>query len=180
MSAIIIFEDEEYWMDIEGYEGLYQVSTFGRVKSLSRKRVRIDRILKVCTDRDGYYRVHLYKNKLRKSFLVSRLVGLAFLKKIEGKNTIDHIDRNKLNNHISNLRWADDFEQAINKDCVINAKHYSISFKNTRDRPSNWRISWVENGKGRSKYFLTEELARDYAKENLDGKVLEKSNSLRK
>ena len=107
-------------------------------------------------------------------------MALAFIPTIKGKPEVNHIDRNKQNNHVSNLEWADDTMQSRNRDCVINAKHYSISFEVQRKKTNNYRVRWVENEKSRSKYFLTKELARDYAKENLDGKVLEKSNSLRR
>ena len=99
----------EEWKDIEGYEGLYQVSSFGRVKSL-----RNELILKPCISR-GYYQVNLCKNKIKQKYSVSRLIGNTFISNPENKSEIDHIDRNPKNNSISNLRWVSRHENCLNR-----------------------------------------------------------------
>lgn len=91
----------EKWKDIKGYEGLYQVSNLGRVKSL-RKGL----ILKQSHTSTGYMKVELYKNKKRKGFKVHRLVAFAFIKLKEGKEIINHKDGNPLNNKSNNLEWC--------------------------------------------------------------------------
>ena len=98
----------EIWKDIEGYEGFYKISNFGRVKSLKRKdtkgRTVRERILKPCIV-DGYYSVTLYKD-IRKIFKIHRLIAMAFIPNIENKPFINHIDGNKKNNSIDNLEWV--------------------------------------------------------------------------
>ena len=72
----------EEWKDIKNYEGLYQISSLGRVKSLPKERnngINNEIILKQCTDKKGYKRVNLYKNKKSTRVLVHRLVAEAFL-----------------------------------------------------------------------------------------------------
>ena len=113
----------EIWKDIKGYEGLYQVSNLGRVKSLSRYifasngiRKSKERILKQAKARSGgkgkrehksvYYVVGLSKNSKSKTFRTHRLVAETFLQKIEGKSQVNHKDLNKLNNKLSNLEWC--------------------------------------------------------------------------
>lgn len=93
---------EEQWLDIPGYEGLYQISNFGRVKSFYFKNLRILKPHKV----KGYSNVELYKNKKKKQFYIHRLVMENFCP-IENMNVLDvnHKDEDKSNNHISNLEW---------------------------------------------------------------------------
>ena len=93
---------EEQWLDISGYEGLYQISNFGRVKSFYFRNPRILKPHKV----KGYSNVELYKNKKKKQFYIHRLVMENFCP-IENMNVLDvnHKDEDKSNNHISNLEW---------------------------------------------------------------------------
>lgn len=98
----------EIWKDIPEYENLYQVSNFGKVKSLNYRRSGKERILKPSNDGKGYVIVDLYKNGEKKHFKVHQLVALAFIpndnpiEKIE----INHKDENKQNNHVDNLCWC--------------------------------------------------------------------------
>lgn len=113
---------EEEWKDIEGYEGDYQVSNFGRVKSF--KRDFNGKILKVRKN-NGYGMVDLRNKELKKHFLlVHRLVAKYFLNNIEGKDYVNHKDGNKLNNHVKNLEWcthSDNMKHAYkNKLCTVN------------------------------------------------------------
>lgn len=93
---------EEIWKDIKGYEGLYQVSNLGRVKSF--KGVS-ERILKPQFDNKGYTHVHLCKNSRRTQVTVHRLVAEAFIQNKENKPQVNHIDEDKTNNMVSNLEW---------------------------------------------------------------------------
>lgn len=102
---------EEVWKDIEGYEGLYQVSTLGRVKSLARERVSKDKILKSSGVR--YKLVCLYKSGIVKYVKVHRLVANAFISNPENKPQVNHKDGNKFNNSVSNLEWATSKENCI-------------------------------------------------------------------
>ena len=106
----------EVWKDIQGYEGLYQVSNFGRVKSLGRnvKKPLLksgycwqeERILKPYKNRKGYLNVRLCKDSRTKDFQIHRLVAIAFIPNPENKPQIDHINADKTNNTVNNLRWV--------------------------------------------------------------------------
>lgn len=94
---------EEFWKDIKGYEGLYQVSNLGRVKSLKRGS---ERILKPRVKSSGYIEVVLYKNSKPKNIRVNRLVAQTFIPNPEDKPQVNHIDEDKTNNMVSNLEWV--------------------------------------------------------------------------
>lgn len=98
---------EEVYKDIEGYEGLYQVSNLGNVKSLvDNKGVAREKILKPGIVSNGYLQVNLCKNKTIKHFLVHRLVANAFLPNPNNFPIINHKDECKTNNVVSNLEWC--------------------------------------------------------------------------
>ena len=108
-------KEEEIWLDIAGYEGLYQISNLGRVKSLERtfvdkigrERTFRGRILKPKTERSGYLQVSLCNGSgKKKSFLVHRLVCETFHENPENKPCVNHIDENRTNNAASNLEWC--------------------------------------------------------------------------
>ena len=96
---------EEY-RDIEGYEGLYQVSNLGRVKSLNYRRTGKERILKPGKDGHGYLQVILWKGGKSKTCKVHRLVAEAFLENPQGLPEINHISEDKTDNSLENLEWV--------------------------------------------------------------------------
>lgn len=91
---------KEVWKDIEGYEGLYQVSNFGRVKSSYTNR-----FLKGRKSPQGYLLVNLCKNNIASGKTIHRLVAQAFIPNSENKPQVNHIDEDKTNNMVSNLEW---------------------------------------------------------------------------
>lgn len=95
----------EIWRDVEGFEGLYQVSNKGRVKSLARYHVRGDRIMNFSKDKDGYLRVSLRKNDICKTKRLHILVAEAFIPNPNGHDIVHHKDHNKHNNYTYNLEW---------------------------------------------------------------------------
>ena len=95
----------EEWRDIEGYEGLYQVSNLGRVKSLNYNHTKSERILKGTPDKDGYLRVALFKDG-RKDYRVHQLVAKMFIPNPGNLQVINHKDENKQNNTAKNLEWC--------------------------------------------------------------------------
>lgn len=99
----------EVWKDIPGYEGLYQVSDQGNVRSLARirqdGRLYMERNLK-CSEKQRYYQVSLFNNGVMKKHSVHRLVAEAFILNPGNKPVVNHIDGNTHNNVISNLEWC--------------------------------------------------------------------------
>ncbi len=94
-------KSQEVWRDIPGYKGLYQVSNFGRIKSLKRNR-----IIKQQVQNGGYKLIHLYSNSKRKALTVHRLVALSFISNPQNKPHINHKDCDKSNNWLDNLEWV--------------------------------------------------------------------------
>ena len=94
---------DEIWCDIEGYEGLYQISNKGHVKSL---KCGSERILKPLDNGDGYLNVVLYKNTASQSRYIHRLVAEVFIPNTQNKPQINHKDECKTNNTVENLEWA--------------------------------------------------------------------------
>ena len=98
---------EEIWKDIVGYEGLYQVSSTGKVRSFARKtEIQPHGHLMKPHIAMGYAFVTLQKQRQRKHMLLHRLVAMAFVENPNGFPEVNHIDENKLNNNADNLEWC--------------------------------------------------------------------------
>ena len=133
---------DEMWRDIKGYEGLYQVSNFGKVKSLNksiirnngRKQTFKEKTLKEGLSGNGYYSVSLTKNGKGKTFNIHKLVAIAFIENKNNDKCVNHIDGNKLNNTVGNLEWVTSQENVkhayatglISTDS-IDSRHLKIS-----------------------------------------------------
>lgn len=101
---------KEIWKDIKGYEGLYQISNLGNVKSFPRNGTsKKEKIRKPNTDRYGYHYITLYKNGKNKTFKIHRLVALAFIPNPSPNNydIINHKNKIRNDNCVSNLEWCD-------------------------------------------------------------------------
>lgn len=118
---------QEIWKDIKGYEGLYQISNLGRVKSLVRKRVLKERILKPKKKNSGYLFVCLCKNGELKYFHIHRLVAIAFIVNQKNKSQINHKDCNKENNNINNLEWVTPKENNLHARKNVIFKYNNVS-----------------------------------------------------
>lgn len=92
----------EIFKDVKGYEGYYEISNYGRVRSTSYKGTRI---LKPAITKNGYLNVVLCINQKKEHKLIHRLVAEAFIPNIHNYSTVNHIDENKLNNKVENLEW---------------------------------------------------------------------------
>lgn len=100
----------EIWKDIVGFEGLYEVSDLGRVKSYYKK---IPIILKSKKDKYGYLTLSLCKNKQKKSFTIHRLVALSFISNPKNKPQVNHKNGVKTHNPSVNLEWCNQSENQI-------------------------------------------------------------------
>lgn len=134
------------WLDIPSYENIYEASTDGQIRtkegkttysSLHGKRVWKSRVLKQKVNKkDNCCRVSLWKDKKEKTWLVHRLIALTFLDKPDGKDYINHIDGNRLNNHISNLEWCDHTENnnhAFDNDLIGTGRKIVLVNKETKE-----------------------------------------------
>lgn len=112
---------EEIWKDIAGYEGYYQVSSLGDVKTTGRYRIKrgyshfyAEKILKKDLDnRSGYFMVTLYMEGVSRHVSIHRLVCSAFHENVENKPCVNHIDGIKTNNYPENLEWCTYSENLI-------------------------------------------------------------------
>lgn len=166
---------EEQWKDIKGFEGIYQVSTFGRIKSLKRicrantcgKREVYEKILSACKSKNGYLTVVLCNKGKKRSLAVHRIVAKTFIKNLDNKKEVNHKDENKLNNFVSNLEWCDriynsTYGHSVEKSAIKKYKpvdmidvksgevlRHFISIKNASEEMgiSNKNISLVCNNK---------------------------------
>lgn len=114
---------QEIWKDIKGYEGYYQASNLGRIRSVDRYvknkngyNKRRGLILSQSEDKDGYPCVVLCKNTNRKTCIVHRLIAITFFDKDSSTLEVNHIDFNKKNNNINNL------ELITREENIIHAK----------------------------------------------------------
>ena len=116
----------EVWKDIKGYEGRYQISNFGNVRSLSRKvkfgnqtRIVKGKILKQKTKKTGYKFIQLRNNMKEYDFHIHRLVALHFVDGYAENMDVNHIDGNKENNNASNLEWCSRKQNIIHSVYIL-------------------------------------------------------------
>lgn len=119
--------EQEIWKDVIGYEGQYQVSNKGNVRSLDRidniGRKQRGRTLKPSNNKDGYLHVGLSKNGTSKHKLIHRLVAEAFIPNPNNYPEINHIDEDKVNNNVKNIEWC--------------TREYNLNFGTARKRGSS-------------------------------------------
>lgn len=135
----------EIWKDIKGYEGLYQVSNLGRIKSLDRKvktgikyneyKISKSKILKLNQKRNGYLSVDLSKENTVKTISVHRLVALNFIPNPENKEEVNHINAKKYDNRVENLEWVTKEENK--KHAKLNKLYYNPKRKRVRCKQTN-------------------------------------------
>lgn len=112
---------EEEWRDVAGYEGLYQISNFGRVKSLPRNgATNKPKILRPNIKKTGYIHYVLRKNNAPKTFSAHRLVANAFISNPNNLPQVNHINGDKANNSVDNLEWCTQLENIRHRSEVLN------------------------------------------------------------
>lgn len=165
----------EKWKDVIGYEGLYQVSSKGRVRSVDRLvssagrfRKEKGRVKALSANHDGYPRVGLYKGGKGKYFSVHRLVAAAFIPNPENKPLVDHINGTRNDNRVKNLRWATHSQN--NAHCHSTSRNSGIVGVRRRDacKKNPWEVSGSVGGKEITiGYFPTLPLAIQARKKHL-------------
>lgn len=121
-EAPVSLEGEE-WRPIKDYEGLYEVSNFGRVKSLCAGRWKNTMLRKPQPTQNGYMAVMLKKSGKVRQITIHRLVAIAFLDNPDGLREVNHKDEDKKNNRADNLEWCTrKYNQNYNE-------HYKIYYK---------------------------------------------------
>lgn len=158
--------DPEEWRDIQGYEGLYQVSNLGRVKSLDktivmadgRNRHQKEKILKLQINKYGYYVITLWNNKVSKQVKVHRLVAIAFIPNPENLPQVNHIDEDKLNNKTGNLEWCTALENNHHSNIAI--RRHIIGTEASKKPVSQYEI----NGTLVASYESASEASRQIGK----------------
>ena len=161
-------EQKEVWKPIPEYEGIYEVSNMGRVRSITRRifcnngksYIQNGQIIKPCLQTNGYLFVGLHNKGIMKQYRIHRLVAEAFLTNSDNKLEVNHIDRNKTNNKSVNLEWVDHKENMahgksttlhINKKIAWNKK---LTIKEAR----KIRKEYLPN----DRKYSTRALARKY------------------
>lgn len=105
-QQLSLFSDDEEWRDVVGYEGLYQVSNKGRVRSLNYRQKNETHIIRLCLNNKGYLMAGLTKDGHLKTIVVHRLVAKAFIPNPNKLPQINHKDEVKTNNTVDNLEWC--------------------------------------------------------------------------
>ena len=143
----------EIWLPIEGYEGLYEVSNMGRVKSLGNDKLRKEKILRQAkNDKNGYLQVNLCKDGKMKTCTVHRLVGNAFIDNPNNLPCFNHKDEDKTNNCVDNLEPCD--------------HKYNLNYKNAQAKRVA-SIDWKSVGRKNA-----EKLSRQVYQYSQDGTLV--------
>lgn len=159
----------EEWKDCYGYEDCYEVSNLGNVRSKDRQSISYGKRLcnrkgkerKIYQGKNDYMYIDLCKEGKRKTWNVHRLVALTFLPNPLQLPQVDHIDRNKTNNVVTNLRWVSNAENQANR---------GMSKNNTSGEmyiTVLYRVSITRNGKKTQKSFTTMEEAKQFRLQEL-------------
>lgn len=155
---------QEIWKDIPNYEGIYQVSNFGNVKSLSRLMnkgkaifVSKEKIMSKHINKDGYYCVTLKKDKKSRTNKNHQLVAIAFLNHTPDgtlKLVVDHINDNRLDNRLENLQIITQRENVFKTQGKYSSKYKGV---NWYKKYNKWRASININGKSKHLGYFTNE-----------------------
>ncbi len=152
---------KEIWKNVKGYEGLYEVSNLGRVKSLAREdsigRKIKERILKTPPDGSGYAQCNLCLEGKTRNFFIHKLVAMAFLDhKPDGmKIVVDHIDNNKSNNRLENLQLISQRQNSSKDKKGGSSEHIGVTWDKAK---SKWMSRITIDGRLKYLGYFTNEI----------------------
>lgn len=159
----------EEWKDIKGFEGKYQVSNLGNVRSLWRgkpsgrgkyvtKEISIKELKKIKSNELGYQIVTLMDNGKRKRKQVHRLVAETFIPNPDNKPNVNHIDYNPSNNNVDNLEWCTQRENVLHSVCHFHKRNYrKTNSGHSHIYKTNCNTYLVRLGKPRKSFKTLEE-----------------------
>lgn len=157
---------KEIWKDVKEYEGLYQISNLGNVKSLDRYIINKNRDKQYFPGKylsqgigDNYLKVTLSKNNKQRTFRIHILVARAFIPNPENKPEVNHIDGNKKNNKVNNLEWNTRSENELH------------AYKNGLAKPSNKQKQAVAK-------YAKENYSKKVVQYSLNGEFIKEWNSM--
>ena len=134
---------KEEWRDIKGYEGKYQISNLGRVKSLNYHRENREKILSDAPTKGGYLIIGLCKNGKRKPYSIHKLVAEAFIENPNNYKEVNHKDEDKTNNRVDNLEWC---TAKYNTNYGTRNKRHSEKIKGSK-HPQARKIQCITTGR---------------------------------
>ena len=181
---------EEIWRDIPNYEGLYQVSNLGRIKSLpkiinngrsyGKIMVSNEKIMKPRYDKDGYLRIGITKNKKQKIICVHRLVAFAFIPNPQNKKQINHINGIKDDNKLENLEWVTNSENQLHSIYKLGNKPHEFKKYKPEENPRNIPILMINKNNKVVKEFYNSIEAGKYLKEKINIKSKKPERNIRR
>jgi predicted XRE-type DNA-binding protein len=150
---------KEIWKEVQGYEGLYEISNYGIIKGIERecpynKRKLGGKPKSQRSDKDGYRIVTLCKDCIKKNFKVHRLVAINFLENKNNFPMVNHIDGDKANNHVSNLEWCN--QSHNEKHAYKTGLKSHVGENHNNSKLTNDMVRIIKNSKTLSQYELAE------------------------
>lgn len=127
--------EQEIWKPVVGWEKYYKISSFGRILTIGKYsdgRVYKDKIKAQRKNKTGYFYVNLCRNGKTKTITIHRLVAIAFIPNPNGYKCVDHIDTDRTNNHVSNLRWC---THEMNANNPLTKEHLSQAIREYTSKP---------------------------------------------
>ena len=152
---------QEIWKDIKGYEGHYQVSSLGRVKSVkhfSSLNKNRNKILSMHINRDNYVHVVLDKFNKSKRYPVHRIVATAFINQVNGKDIVNHKNGVITDNRVENLEWCNKKENMVHAMEVLGIKRDGDNNPNSKYTDEQIQELWELHRLGMSKYKAIKKL----------------------
>lgn len=154
---------QEIWKDVPEYEGVYQVSNLGNVRSLNYNNKGKTANISQHIHKTGYLNVILCKNSEKKTKSVHRLVALAFLPNPNGYQCVNHIDANKANNNVGNLEWCTHKQNTAHAiKCGLLNPNFMLGRTGAKNKLSKKIVQYDLQGNIVNRWYCISDAARFY------------------